>query len=170
MFSLIVRSYSGPEALAVSLRAAFPGVVSGLIADALVVAPPGDADSAAMADAAGATLVVEPSFVEGFQAACHRSRQSVVLLMDSGIYLEEGALEAFRPRAPLPEGRVIASAPIQLGLRGRMQRLLGRVTRDQVLALGRGHAMALREDPWAARFGRGLKTLPFRAERPGRAV
>jgi hypothetical protein len=167
MFSLIVRSYSGPEALGVTLRAAFPGVVSGLIADAIVVAPPGALDCAEMADAAGAELVVESSFLEGFQSACRRSKQQAVLLFDGGVALDETGLEAFRLRSPMQEGRVRASLPIQMGLRGALQKIIGRATRDQVLLIERGRALTLQADPWQMRFGRAISYVHTRAERPG---
>jgi hypothetical protein len=167
MLTLIIRSYAGPDALGISLRAAFPGVVSGMIAEAIVIAPPGASDCAEMADAAGAELVVERNFVEGFQAACRRSRQEAVLLFDGGVALDQTGLEGFRLRAPLPEGRVLATKPMQMGIRGALQKIFGRVTRDQVLLIGRGHAMTLTDDPWSARFGRGLKIIPVRTERPG---
>jgi hypothetical protein len=167
MLSLVIRAYSGPEALGATLRAAFPGVVSGLIADAIVVAPPGDSDSAEMADAAGAAHVVEMSFADGFQAACRRSRMHGILLFDGGVAVDEADLEAFRLKLPLREGAVLASAPVQMGMRGFLQRLAGRITRDQVLMLERGFAMTLPGDPWQMRFGRNLRIIPVRTERPG---
>jgi hypothetical protein len=166
MFTVIVRAYSGPEALGVSLRAAFPGVVSGLIADAVVVAPPGASDCADLAEAAGALLAVESNFVEGFRAACRLARQEAVLLIDGGISFDDGMLESFVQKSRQATQHVCATLPVQMGIRGVLQQLLGRVTRDQVLLMPRDHGLRLMRDPWELRYGRALQTVPFRTERP----
>ncbi len=88
------------------------------------------------------------------------------MLVDGGVSLEPAALEAFRQRLPLAEGRVYATAPVQFGMRGLLQRAFGMVTRDQALMISRGHAMTLKGDPWKSRYGRALRTLPFRTDRP----
>jgi hypothetical protein len=166
MLTVIIRAYSGPEALGVSLRAAFPGVVSGLIADAVVVAPPGASDCAELADAAGAVVAIRSTFANGFKAACGLARQDTIMLLDGGISFEASLLEALRQAGPLAEGRVLATRPVQLGMRGVMQRVLGRVTRDQMLLMKREHAALLTRDPWELRYGKALKSLSFRTERP----
>jgi hypothetical protein len=166
VLSLVIRSYAGPDALGLTMRAVFPGVVSGLIANAIVVAPPGDSESAAVAEAAGAMLVVEPTFVEGFAAACRRLRPEGLVLADGGVFLEEAGLEALQRRLPLSDRKVIATMPMQYGLRGALQRVLGLITRDQVLMMSRERALAVKADPWQERFGRSLEIIRHHTERP----
>ena len=156
MFSLIIRSYDGPEALAATLRSVVSGVVEGRVGDALIVAPPGDLDSAQIADAAGAALIVQSTFYEGFLAAVTQMRQDTLLLIDGGIALPGFTLDAMAMRLPLGEMAVLASQPVQMGARGFVQRLIGRCTRDQALVMTRNRAALLEVDPWEIRFGRAL--------------
>jgi hypothetical protein len=166
VLSIVVRSYSGAEALTVSLRAAFPGVTAGLIGEAIVVAPPGDLDSAAVADAAGAALVVESTFVEGFAAARLRKRHAAILLVDGGAAIDQTSFALIAARLPLRDGAALATPPVQMGWRGLAQRLLGRVTRDQALVLSETLGETIAGDPWRHRYGRALTLIGAPITRP----
>ena len=58
MITVLVRVERGVEALAVTLASLVPGVAAGLVADAVVLASEAEEETARLADAAGATLVV----------------------------------------------------------------------------------------------------------------
>jgi hypothetical protein len=88
MITVLVRVTHGPEALAATLSALVPAVAAGLVGDAVILSAKPDETVAAVADAAGATLIVseDASWREGARAA----RRDWLLCLDDGDIPQEG--------------------------------------------------------------------------------
>jgi hypothetical protein len=88
MITVLIRVRRGPEALAATLSALVPAVAAGLVGDAVILSDKQDDAIAAVADAAGATLVVtgDVSWKLGAQAA----RRDWLLCLDDGDIPQEG--------------------------------------------------------------------------------
>lgn len=153
MLSAIVRSGAGPEALGRSLAPLVRGVVEGLVGEVVVLAAPGDADSARVAEASGASLLIAEDWGEGWARAAKLARCDRLLAIEAGVLLPE----AFWP--DLAE-RLAAGASAPLATRGAagpfvrfMSRLGGRPDRGQALVLPRA---LVDGDPWLKPLRPGL--------------
>lgn len=80
MISVLIECDGEAEALAATLAALVPGAVEGLVSDVIVVDRRGDADTAAIADAAGCRYVDCAGFAEALQAA----RGEWLMLLEPG--------------------------------------------------------------------------------------
>jgi hypothetical protein len=127
MISVLVRVEHGPEALAVTLSALVPAVADGLLADAVILAGRPDPDLERVADAVGATLVVDPerSWVRG--AGC--AKRDWILCLADGDVPGEGWIRAL--------DRFIAVSPPD-GRHGRLRRAAGWRQRARSLLRPRG--------------------------------
>jgi len=88
MITVLVRVTHGPEALAATLSALVPAVAAGLVGDAVILARGQDETLAKVADAAGASLVVEEGV--SWQAGVHAARREWLLCLDDGDIPQEG--------------------------------------------------------------------------------
>lgn len=83
MLSAIIRSPGPPEPLAATLAVLIAAVTEGFVGHAVVVAPPGTTDVAALADATGADLVFAAD-CEAWALGAAAARGDWVLLLDAG--------------------------------------------------------------------------------------
>lgn len=88
MITVLVRVTHGPEALAATLSALVPAVAAGLVGDAVILARQQDDTLARVADAAGASLIVEEGV--SWQAGVHAARREWLLCLDDGDIPQEG--------------------------------------------------------------------------------
>jgi hypothetical protein len=88
MITVLIRVNHGPEALVMTLSALVPAVAAGLVGDAVILASAQDDQLSAVADAAGATLVMAPegSWRKGSQVA----RREWLLCLNDGDIPQEG--------------------------------------------------------------------------------
>jgi hypothetical protein len=77
-----------PEALAVTLSALVPAVAAGLVGDAVILSERQDDALAAVADAAGATLIVAED--SSWRAGVGAARRDWLLCLDDGDIPQEG--------------------------------------------------------------------------------
>lgn len=82
MITILVRVERGVEALAATLASLVPGVAAGLVADAVVLASEAEEETARLADAAGATLVVAPQARGWGPGAASARREWLWCLLD----------------------------------------------------------------------------------------
>ena len=94
MITGLVLAARGPEALALTLSALVPGVVDGLIGDAVVLARQADRDIAAIAEATGATLVMVAPGDDPWRAGAAAARRDWVLCLEDGDVPAEGWVRA----------------------------------------------------------------------------
>jgi hypothetical protein len=94
MITGLVHVARGPEALAVTLSALIPGVIDGLIGDAVVLARWADPDIASVAEATGATLVTVPPGDDPWKAGAAAARREWVLCLEDGDVPAEGWVRA----------------------------------------------------------------------------
>ena len=152
MISVLVRVDHGVEALAVTLSALVPAVADGLLADAVILArAPSDALER-VADAVGATLVIDPS--GGWSQGARAAKRDWVLCLADGDVPTEGWIRAL--------DRFIALSP--------PDRLFGRLRRPRSLA-DRARTLVA---PGGVRAGdlvhRSLLLEPRRPARPQRVA
>jgi hypothetical protein len=88
MITVLIRVRHGAEALAVTLGALVPAVIDGLIGDAVVVTPTPDGAVAAIAEAAGATLVVASD--DSWRKGAALARRDWVFCLEDGDVPTEG--------------------------------------------------------------------------------
>lgn len=88
MITVLIRVQHGPEALATTLSALVPAVAAGLVADAVILATRRDEDLATIADAAGATLIVDER--SAWRAGAEVARREWVLCLEDGDVPQEG--------------------------------------------------------------------------------
>ena len=113
MITGLVLVERGHEALAVTLGALIPGVVDGLIGDAVVLARRADRDIATVAEATGAALVTVAPGSDPWQVGAAAARREWMLCLEDGDVPAEGwvrALDRF----------------VMLGAQGRFGRLTRR--------------------------------------------
>jgi hypothetical protein len=160
MLTAIIRSSSGPEALVVTMRSLVPAVLAGVVARVCVAHAHAEQAIAEIAEAAGADHAAGDTAEDALQALVIQHGTDPRLLIDAGLALPEQSHGALALAA---RGQVVAaSTPTQMGFRGFLQRILGRVTSDQVLVLPAGQAP---ERPLQQRYGQALHIMPFRCER-----
>jgi hypothetical protein len=126
MISVVVRAESGAEALAATLRALVPAVAEGLVADAAVLVRKADEGIAAVADAVGATLVVDTTL--SWDGGARAVRRDWILCLSAGDVPGEGWI--------LAVDRFIALSPMDRGF-GRLARRQTLPDRLRGLAGGR---------------------------------
>jgi hypothetical protein len=90
MITALVLAARGPEALAFTLSALVPGVVDGLVGDAVVLTRRADPDVAAVAEATGAALVTIAAGEDPWRAGAARARRAWVLCLEDGDVPAEG--------------------------------------------------------------------------------
>ncbi len=88
MITALIRVRQGPEALAVTLSALVPAVAAGLVGDAVILSERQDDALAAVADAAGATLIVAED--SSWRAGVGAARRDWLLCLDDGDIPQEG--------------------------------------------------------------------------------
>jgi hypothetical protein len=88
MITALICVRQGPEALAVTLSALIPAVTAGLVGDAVILSERQDDTLAAVADAAGATLIVAED--ASWQAGAAAARRDWLLCLDDGDIPQEG--------------------------------------------------------------------------------
>ncbi|MBM6594570.1 glycosyltransferase family 2 protein [Microvirga pudoricolor] len=131
MITVLIRVKHGPEALVMTLSSLVPAVAAGLVGDAVILARHRDVTLAAVADGAGATLVVSEGLSWRHGAAA--ARKDWLLCLDDGDIPQEGwirALERFiglgaRDR---PMGRLRRSGGLLPKLRAMAPSWLGRTS------------------------------------------
>lgn len=162
MISVLVRVEHGVEPLAVTLSALVPAVAAGLVGDAVVIVRKPDPTIEAVADAVGATLLVEPdgSWRKGASVA----RRDWVLCLADGDVPSEGwirVLERFIAVSP-PERRFGRLARRHSFLRGLWTALEHAVAGRQVRAGDLIHRslIADRSTPRPARVGAQIERDP----------
>lgn len=112
MVTALIFAPSGRlEALGQTLAALVPGVTTGTVADAVVIARERDAEVEAVADFAGATLVLIEEGADPWAAGARLARRELVLCLEAGDVLEGGWREAL--------DRFAATSPGRLGRFGR---------------------------------------------------
>ena len=94
MITGLVHVARGPEALALTLSALIPGVIDGLIGDAVVLARRVDQDITSVAEATGATLVTVPPGDNPWKAGAAAARREWVLCLEDGDVPAEGWVRA----------------------------------------------------------------------------
>jgi hypothetical protein len=112
MISVVIRAEHNIEALAATLRALIPGVVDGLVGDAVVLAPSSDDVLANVVDGVGATLAIDPAL--SWASGARIARREWILCLEAGDLLGEGWMTAL--------DRFIALSPAGRGF-GRLRRL-----------------------------------------------
>lgn len=142
MITVLIRVRRGPEALAATLSALVPAVAAGLVGDAVIMADGPDEAIAAVADAAGATLLVGE---EGWRSGAQAARRDWLLCLEDGDIPQEGwirALDRFvslaRPergiaRLRRPHGIVWRGLDALAGLLGRSPIRAGDLVHRRVL-------------------------------------
>jgi hypothetical protein len=88
MITVLIRVSHGPEALVMTLSSLVPAVADGLVGDAVIIAPVRDDDTAAVADASGATLVVSDD--QSWRHGARMARKDWILCLDDGDIPQEG--------------------------------------------------------------------------------
>jgi hypothetical protein len=162
MISVLVRVEHGVEALAVTLSALVPAVAEGLVGDAVVMVRKPDPAVEAVADAVGATLLVEP---EGsWRAGASIARREWVLCLTDGDVPSEGwirVLERFIALSP-PErrfGRLARRRSVLSGVWTALENAFaGRQVRDGDLV--HRSVFAQRSAPRPARVGAQIERDP----------
>ena len=94
MITGLVLAVRGPEALAVTLSALVPGVVEGLIGDAIILARRADPDIAKVAEATGAALVIAKPGGDPWRTGAALARRAWMLCLESGDVPAEGWVRA----------------------------------------------------------------------------
>lgn len=92
MITVLVSAERGVEALAVTLSALVPGVVDGLVGDAIVLAPRHDEALARVADTVGATLISVSS--DPFREGARHAKRDWLLCLAAGDAPVEGWIRA----------------------------------------------------------------------------
>jgi hypothetical protein len=107
MITVLVRVERGVEALAATLASLVPGVMAGLVADAIVLAEGTNGDIARLAEVVGAALVIAPQGAWASAAATAR-REWVWCLLDGDAPGEDWirAVGHFVSLAPM-DGRML---------------------------------------------------------------
>lgn len=104
MITVLVLASRGPQALAVTLSALVPGVVDGLIGDAVVVSSQADRDLAIVAEATGAALVAVAPGDDPWRAGVAAARREWLLCLEDGDVPTEDWVRAL-DRFVAPAGR-----------------------------------------------------------------
>lgn len=121
MITALVLAARGPEALALTLSALVPGVVEGLIGDAVVLARRTDRDIAIVAEATGAAFVTVAPGDDPWRAGAALGRREWVLCLEDGDVPAEGwvrALDRFVSTSPKDRGfGRLTRRPATLGAR-----------------------------------------------------
>jgi len=112
MISVVIRSEHGLEPLAATLRALVPGVVEGLVGDAVVLAARSDEAVATLVEGVGAKLVIADDL--SWAGGARIARREWILCLDAGDVPGEGWMAAL--------DRFVALSPPDRGL-GRLQRI-----------------------------------------------
>lgn len=110
MLSVLIRCTAEDpvEHLGATLGALVPGVVHGLVGDAVVIAPGGDEGARHVAEAAGAIFLADPGGERGWADAARLARGRYVLLLASGDRPESGwTLDLERALMPPPAGALL---------------------------------------------------------------
>jgi len=127
MITALVLATRGPEALALTLSALVPGVVDGLVGDAVVLTPSADPDIAAVAEATGATLVMGAAGDDPWRAGAALARREWVLCLEDGDVPAEGWVRTLDRFVSLGAGKSrfgrLTRRPAPLG--ARVSDLLG---------------------------------------------
>ena len=90
MISILIRVPGDAVApLGLTLESLIPGVVRGLVGDAVVLCSPDAREVAKVADAVGASLVERAPDAAGWAHAAARARGHLVLMLDAGDVLAE---------------------------------------------------------------------------------
>lgn len=125
MITALVFAARGPQALAVTLSALVPGVVEGLIGDAVVVSSLADRDLDIVAEATGAALVAVAPGDDPWRAGVAAARREWLFCLEDGDVPLEGWVTALDRFVALGGARCygrLARRPATLG--GRLSSLI----------------------------------------------
>lgn len=124
MITALIRAGDDPRPLAATISALVAGVADGVIGDAVVVASARTPTIEALADAAGAALVVAEDGEDAWRAGARAARRDWLFCLDAGDLPLDGwarALERFAATAPAP------TPPAMARLHRRVEGLLPRL-------------------------------------------
>src|SRR3954465_12614716 len=94
MLTALIHSEGPPDALAATLASLVPGVVEGLVGDAVIVARQAAPATAGIAEVAGAKLVVAPDGADPWRAGAAQARREWLLCLEAGDVPGEGWMRA----------------------------------------------------------------------------
>jgi hypothetical protein len=94
MITALILADGRVEALATTLSALIPAVADGLVADAVVLAPGENSQTARVAEAVGAAFLVVPAGEAPWAAGSAAARRDWVLCLDAGDLPSEGWMRA----------------------------------------------------------------------------
>lgn len=149
----------GAHLLGPTLEALVPGVVRGLVGDAVVSALAEDADARRIAEAVGATFVTRPMADDAWREAAAAGRGRAVVLLAAGDVLIEPWMSVVERHL---EAGTITPARLRRIVPGVWQGLVSRLSwRSSILSPG---LLAMRTDVAAASFKVSAKALPAKIE------
>ncbi|WP_349369928.1 hypothetical protein [Salinarimonas sp.] len=105
MITALIRAGDDPRPLAATISALVAGVADGVIGDAVVIAPARAAAIEALADAAGAELVIAGAGEDPWRVGARAARRDWLFCLDAGDVPLDGwarAVERFATAAPAP--------------------------------------------------------------------
>lgn len=161
MLTVLIRVPDGGAlALGLTLEAVIPGVVRGLVGDAVVSRAPGsDPEVAAVAEAVGATLVARRGSEPGWREAAALARGRSVLLLEAGdVLIDPWIAEIERHLVAAPD------RPARLRRDGLGTRLLEACRAPFVGAAFRSGLVAPREAVAAGRLPARPRSLAARLD------
>jgi hypothetical protein len=162
MLTALVHANATPGALAATLSALVPAVADGLISHAVVVLPQADAASERIADAMGATVLIQSG--GHWPAAARIARGAWVLLLDAGEMPQQGWIGVIERHLLLQtaQNRRPAMLPLE-GVAGWGERVLWMLA----ASAPRSGLIAPREPVAAGASGGAPVRLPVKRARLG---
>lgn len=135
MITALIRVEHGPETLAVTLSALVPAVAAGLVGDAVILVRREDATLAAIADAAGASVIVSPD--GAWHPGAPAARREWLLCLDDGDVPQEGWIRVLDRFVSLNSGQGLARLRREKGGAGRVLKdALGRLFGGSAIQAG----------------------------------
>lgn len=157
MISVLIRVPGDAAApLGLTLESLIPGVVRGLVGDAVVLCAPDAHEVAKVADAVGATIVERAPDVAGWAHAAARARGHLVLMMDAGDVLAEPWITVVERHLVSAPGAAACLPRVGEGMAGRVRAWLLALVRPRAPGPG---ILAPRQAVAAGRLPEGRPLL-----------
>ncbi len=168
MLTLIVRAGNRVAPLVETLTPLVDGVVRGLAGKLILVVPSENSEIFAVANEAGADIIVATNWHEGLTEAARRAKGGSLLIADAGVIADSllwPAVERSLRQGYPAAGKIVATQQDR-NLRNLIgapwRKLRGKVTPDQIVLMARED---IKGDIWGIAFGKKLVLLPARTQR-----
>ncbi len=164
MITLIIRAGTSAPLLVETLSPLVEGVVQGLVGRLILVSTGDLPEIEAIAQEAGAELVISATWAEGLQLATAQVRTLWVLLVDAGVVAEPSLWTSCERHVRL-DGKIAASC-LETGFVESflklLSRMLGKINHSQLVLI---KTKDIRGGVWGQSFGSRLTILPTRSRR-----